>query len=313
MDQITTKAPLLAVEDLSVAFRRYDRTFRQHTLEVISDLSLTVHRGEILAVAGSSGSGKSLLAHAILGVLPSNAVWRGIIRYNGRDLTPNLQQQLRGSQIALVPQSITYLDPLMRVGKQIGGPPDKQEAATARRAVLGRYGLGPEVEKMYPFQLSGGMARRILVATALISDAQLIIADEPTPGLETGVALELLKTFRELADGGKAILLITHDIELAFKIADRIAVFYAGTTLENAAASDFSGAGESLRHPYSKALYRALPQNGFQPLEGFQPYAGNLPEGCLFAPRCTKKTAACGQKIAMRELRNGTVRCIHAT
>jgi peptide/nickel transport system ATP-binding protein len=153
----------------------------------------------------------------------------------------------------------------------------------------------------------------VLACTALISDAQLIIADEPTPGLGTEVAMEMLRTFRELADSGKGVVLITHDIELAFGIADRIAVFYAGTTVETAAASDFSMGGEALRHPYSKALYHALPQNGFKPIAGSQPYVGDLPKGCLFAPRCQYMTEVCGNKIPMRELRGGTVRCIHAT
>ena len=152
----------------------------------------------------------------------------------------------------------------------------------------------------------------MLVSTAVLSGAQVIIADEPTPGLDLEMALEALKIFRELADEGKAVILITHDIDLAFHIADRIAVFYAGTTVEMAAAQDFIKGPKALRHPYSKALWEALPQNGFKPIPGFQPYARNLPKGCLFSPRCPHKTAECEKIIPMTEVRGGYVRCIHA-
>ena len=182
-----------------------------------------------------------------------------------------------------------------------------------RSRIFHRLGLPGETEKRYPFQLSGGMARRVLVSTALIADAQLIIADEPTPGMSLEQALEALRMFREMADGGKAVILITHDIDLAVSFADRIAVFYAGTTVETARAGDFQEGGAALRHPYSKALWRALPQNGFEPTAGFQPYAGNLPKGCLFAPRCTRSTAKCMQEApCMRMLRGGEVRCFYA-
>ena len=114
---------------------------------------------------------------------------------------------------------------------------------------------GRMAPRHHPFQLSGGMARRVLVSTALITDAELIIADEPTPGMGLEQALEALKMFREMADEGKAVLLITHDIDLAFTFADRVAVFYAGTTVETAPASNFKSGPEALRHPYSKALW----------------------------------------------------------
>lgn len=120
--------------------------------------------------------------------------------------------------------------------------------------------------------------------------------------------------FRQMADEGKSVILITHDIDLAFDIADRVAVFYAGTTVEEAPAEDFRTGPEALRHPYSKALWRALPQNDFQPIDGFQPYAGNLPQGCLFGPRCPYKTTECENEVPpMQKIRGGEVRCIHAT
>ncbi|MCM1123365.1 MAG: ABC transporter ATP-binding protein [Eubacterium sp.] len=302
---------LLEIHDLSVSFRRYDHGLEQSDLQVISDLHLTVYPGEVVAVAGASGSGKSLLALAILGILPENVTVRGHLHYKGEELTAARQKELRGTEIALVPQSVAHLDPLMRIGAQADG--HRRPKQTKRReSLFQRFGLPDKTGQLYPFQLSGGMARRVLVSTALIADAQVVIADEPTPGMGLAQALEALRMFREMADEGKSVILITHDIDLAFEFADRVAVFYAGTTVETAFASDFQSGPDALRHPYSKALWKALPQNGFTPIEGHQPYAGNLPEGCLFAPRCPYRTAECVQGVPpVREVRGGEVRCYY--
>lgn len=310
---IQKKETLLEIHDLSVSFRMYDHGLEQTDLKVISDLHLTVYPGEIVAIAGSSGSGKSLLASAILGILPGNATVYGHISYKGQQLSAERQRQLRGTKIALVPQSVAYLDPLLKVGQQADGH-KKPYPTEKRRSLFKRFGLPDKTEQLYPYQLSGGMARRVLVSTALITDSELIIADEPTPGMSLNQALEALKMFREMANEGKAVILITHDIDLAFEFADRVAVFYAGTTVETAPASDFKKGPDALRHPYSKALWRALPQNGFHSIEGFQPYAGNLPRGCLFAPRCPYKTSKCEEGIPpVTEVRGGEVRCYHVT
>lgn len=304
--------PLLAVDGLSVSFQMYDNTFEQRALQVISELHLQVHAGEIVAIAGASGSGKSLLAAAILGILPENATVAGELRYKGQLLVPKLQKQLSGTEIALVPQSVDFLDPLMRAGAQADGH-RKPRPTKERRRLFQRLDLPKDTEKCYPYQLSGGMARRVLVSTALLADAQLIIADEPTPGMSLEQALAALKMFRQMADDGRAVVLITHDIDLAVSFADRIAVFYAGTIVEIANAQDFGEGPDALRHPYSKALWRALPQNGFEPIAGSQPYAGRLPKGCLFAPRCSRSTPQCAQKApSMRALRGGEVRCFYA-
>lgn len=312
--QRSAGAPILSVEDLSVSFCRYDAEgFGQHDLKVISHLDIDVRAGEIVAVAGSSGSGKSLLAHAIMGLLPQNATVSGRMAYRGKLIGQKDRERLRGKEFALVPQSVNYLDPTMRVGRQVAGPRPSEERRARQGEVFARLRLDEAVERLYPFQLSGGMARRVLVSTALVSEAEVVIADEPTPGLDLEMAVEALQCFREMADEGKAVILITHDIDLAFAVADRVAVFYAGTTLEVASSRDFVEGPRALRHPYSQALWRALPQNGFQPIPGFQPYAKALPEGCLFGPRCPYRTQECEGDIPMRELRGGKVRCIHAS
>ncbi|MDP3045571.1 MAG: ABC transporter ATP-binding protein [Eubacteriales bacterium] len=305
--------PILDVRDLSVSFEQYARGLQKKTLRPITSLSVTIRPGEVLAVVGSSGSGKSLLAHAILGILPSNARVTGTLRYANENLTPERQVALRGSDIALVPQSVGFLNPLMRVGAQVRSAAHNGNAAEAQRAIFARYRLAPEVAGMYPFQLSGGMTRRVLVSTAMISGASLIIADEPTPGMHSAVVEETLGHLRELAGEGRAVMLITHDIEAALTIADRIAVLYAGTTVEIASVADFTGDGQSLRHPYSKALWRALPQNGFAVTPGAQPVLDELPPGCLYEPRCPMSTPDCtGARPEVRALRGGVVRCFHA-
>lgn len=307
------KKPLLEVSDLSVSFSMYDGALQQSRLQVISNLSMTVYPGEILAVAGSSGSGKSLLASAILGILPGNATVGGTMNYKGQPLTPERQAQLRGGEIALVPQSIAYLDPLMKVGKQVDGH-RKPKPTEKRKSIFRKLQLPQQTEGLYPFQLSGGMARRVLVSTALLADAKLVIADEPTPGMSLEQAKTALQMFRDMADAGCSVILITHDIDLAFDFADRIAVFYAGTTLETAPASHFRQGPEALHHPYSKALWNALPQNGFQPIAGTQPYAGSLPKGCLFAPRCPYAEELCRTEIPpMEKIGEGEVRCFYGT
>lgn len=306
----TGRRPILDIKDLTISFSRYDRGWNKTDLEVIHSLDVEVYPGEIVAVVGSSGSGKSLLAHSVLGILPENSSMSGMMEFDGEPLTPERKAELRGSEIVFIPQSVDFLDPLMKVGKQVKGVRGTLEKV---RRAFSRYGLAEEVEEMYPFQLSGGMARRVLISTAVMENAKLIIADEPTPGLDLEMAMETLRNFRELADQGCGVLLITHDIDLALNVADRIAVFYAGTTVEICPAADFMGDGEALRHPYSRAFIEALPQNGFKPISGSQPYAGELPEGCLFAPRCTCRTAECCGEIEMRRLRGGEVRCIHAT
>ena len=301
--------PILEVEGLFLSFTQYGAGLRQRTLEVIHDLSLSAHAGEVVAVVGASGSGKSLLAHAIFGILPDNAHVEGAIRYRGEVLDGALQAKLRGTSMAFVPQSVDYLDPLMRTGEQVRGVRGTAERA---RAALKRFGLEERVEALYPFELSGGMARRVLVSTAVIEDADLIVADEPTPGMTLDMAKEAMKTFREFADAGKAVIVITHDLDLAYSTADKVVIFYAGQTLEIADARDFQNDGARLRHPYSRALVEALPQNGFTAVPGTQPYADDLPAGCLYAPRCARRTAECTNgHPPLRAHEGGFVRCVH--
>ena len=306
------KKVILDIRNVSVSFEQYERGFRKRKLPVIRSLDVTVHEGEMVAVVGSSGSGKSLLAHGILGILPYNASMSGEMLYDGAPLTKERQKALRGSEIALVPQSVAFLDPLMKIGPQIRK--GKKDRASRERLndIFRGYHLKEEVQEQYPFELSGGMNRRVLVSTALMGSPRLVIADEPTPGLHMDMVRRVMGHFRELADRGAGVLLITHDLEQALQVADRVVVFYSGMTVEDASVQDFQRE-ETLRHPYTRALWRAMPENGLQFLPGTQPYVKDLPEGCPFGPRCEACTEECRREIPVRELRGGSVRCVHAT
>lgn len=303
--------PVLKIENMSIVFTQYDRGMHQTRLPVIRNLDVEVNAGEMVAVVGSSGSGKSLLAHGVMGVLPYNASMSGTITYCGEELTREKIEKLRGNEIVLVPQSIAYLNPLMKIGPQIRKGKKDEKTRKKLKDIFRRYELDDEVENLYPFELSGGMNRRILISTAMIEEPKLVIADEPTPGLDLKVAKRAMEHFRQLADMGAGVLVITHDLELALEVADKVAVFYAGMTVEEASVRDFDRE-ETLRHPYTKALWRAMPGHGFQFIDGTQPYVKELPKGCPFAPRCGRCSRECSEEIPYRHVRGGKVRCIFA-
>lgn len=310
--------PILSVRNLEISFSQYTKGLRRIDSKAINNLNIDLYKGEVLAVVGSSDSGKSLLAHSILGILPNNATSKGEIIYKDEELDEKRKEKLRGKEIVFIPQSVNYLDPLMQVGKQVKismeYKKDKKKSDSILRKIFKKYNLDEEVEKYYPFQLSGGMTRKVFLSSALVSNCEVIIADEPTPGLDEESLNEALKDFRDLADDGCAVLMITHDIKSALKIADRVAIFYGGTTLEIANKEDFNKNWKNLRHPYTKALYNALPNTNFTAIEGSQPLASEIPVGCLFYDRCENRTSDCKNiKPEMRELRDGKVRCLYAT
>lgn len=264
---------LLQVEDLTISFRMYDDTpegglakffnASRRIVQTVRDLSISVHGGEIIAVVGASGSGKTLLADSILGIFEPNSMVTGTIWFDGEKQTADSLEHLRGCGISFVPQSINALDPLMRVGKQVRGfSANEKDRHLKQRELFERYGLAPEVERMFPFELSGGMARRVLLCCALMDDPKLIIADEPTPGLNEELAKQVMQDFRNFANEGGGVLLITHDIEFALHTADRIAVFKDGTVVEETSAAAFASP-DMLEHPFSRELWHALPEHGF--------------------------------------------------
>ena len=305
---------LLEVNNLSISFTQYVQGLNRHDSKVISDLTININESEIVAVLGSSGSGKSLLAHSILGILPYNANVTGELKYKGQVLNQELKEKLRGKEICLIPQSVNYLDPLMKISDQAIGltqsDEEKKQKKLTQREIFEHYNLGPEVDNMYPFQLSGGMARRVLVSTALLSDPQLVVADEPTPGLDEKTVEETLNHFRHMKEDGIGVLLITHDIHAALEVADRIGIFYSGYVIEIAKVEDFSGDGENLLHPYTKALYKALPANGFEIIKGHQPLHGEIQKGCPYYDRCEMRFDRCREeRPELIDLGEKKIRC----
>ena len=325
---------MLCAKNLSIEFSSYGLGLKRQTIQAIRSLDIKIDAGEVVAVVGQSGAGKSLLAHALLGLLPANARLSGTLSFKGLLLTPERIKRLRGREIALIPQSVTYLNPLIHVGTQIsraarlsGVRPERSHLAALD--ALRRYHLDEVVARRFPFQLSGGMARRILTATATVGGADLILADEPTNGLDRDRASETLTHLRQLADSGKGVLLITHDIESAIAVSDRVTVFYGGVTVEDARATDFNGTGH-LRHPYSRALWNALPGQGFTPLPLSETAVKNggmakshditkpnssviEASGCPFKTVCPECQDQCHETLPEMRYRNGgQVRCFHA-
>ena len=257
---------LLSVDRLTVAFRRYRGLIDRVDIDCLADLTLDVGRGEVVALFGASGAGKSLFAHAVLGLLPPNAVVAGSIRFEGERLDARRIAALRGRRIALVPQSLSHLDPLATIGRQIAWAARRAGrrgfAQGDAAAALDRFGLDGSVLASHPHTLSGGMARRVMLAIASVGDPDLIIADEPTNGLDPDNADKVFGFLRGFADEGRGVVVISHDLAAAVASADRVAVLRDGALVAVESAATFRDGGDGLS-PYALALWRALPQHMF--------------------------------------------------
>jgi len=218
----------------------------------LSGVNLTVVRGEGVGLVGGSGAGKSLIAQAIVKTVPVTARMTGQITLEGGPV--------RAGRLALVPQSVDALDPLASVGQQIARFARLVGRTADAGSVLHRVGLCADVADLYPHQLSGGMAKRVLLATALAQDTDFLIADEPTLGLDPQAADGLMACLSGLIAAGKGVLVISHDLPRLVAITRRVVVLQDGHAVETAAARAFSGVGAGLAHPFSRALWRA--QNG---------------------------------------------------
>lgn len=290
---MTNSTPLLEINDLSLSFTSYAQGLRQISTQVLKNLSLKLHAGEVFTIVGSSGSGKSLLAETILDILPKNAHVTGSIKLDGAPATRTALRKMRGCELLYVPQGVTNLDPLMKVGHQVCLRPEQKQY---QEAAFKRLELSDAVTKLYPFELSGGMARRTLVSTALLGTPRMVIADEPTPGMTLDQARETLQLFRDMADKGAGVIVITHDLTLALEISDTIGVFYDGTIIEQAQKSQFTGLGEQLKQPFTRALWCALPQNEF-----------STPEHAGAAGVATSNASPAGQPESQRVEANSQV------
>ncbi|MFB9392353.1 ABC transporter ATP-binding protein [Streptomyces coeruleoprunus] len=269
----------------------------------VTDARFDVAAGECLVLVGESGCGKSVLASALLGLLPGNAETAGSAVVDGTDLLAaderTLARTVRGRRVGLVPQSpAAHLTPVRTVRAQLvetlreltGTPRAKRREAAATAAA--RAAFPADHLDRHPHELSGGLAQRAATALALVGDAPLLLADEPTTGLDRDLVDRTAGELRRHADEGHALLVITHDLAAARRIADRVAVMYAGRIVEIADAGRFFD-GPGPRHPYARGLLAALPEREFTPIPGLPPELGDLPGGCAFAPRCARAGTAC--------------------
>ncbi|WP_435173999.1 dipeptide ABC transporter ATP-binding protein [Gordonia hongkongensis] len=295
-------APILRLEQVDVR-----RTGPQGTDTIVSRLDLTIAPGETVGIVGESGSGKSITAKTIIGLLPPRFTTSGRITYRGRDLsalTPRQRRSVRGREIGLISQDpFTSLNPVMRCGPIITESladrrhmTRRQQRAEAVRR-LAEVGIDdPSVADRYPFQLSGGMRQRIAIAAALACDPSLLIADEPTTALDAATQSEILALISRIqAERGMALVLITHDLRVAFSVCDRINVLYAGSLLEHAPSSGFEA--EPL-HPYSLGLLMSEPPmdhraDALRAIPGSVPAPDAVAGRCAFVTRCRWAAADC--------------------
>ena len=296
-------------------------------LPVIDKVNLSIKDGEIVGIVGESGCGKSMLASAIMNLLNSPAkIAAGTIFYDGQDMTTLSSkefQKIRGNEISMIFQEpMTSLNPLMKVGKQIEEAIKAHEkvsnAELKERAIAAIRDVGiPQPEKVYhdiPSRLSGGMRQRIMIAMALVCHPKLLICDEPTTALDVTIQAQILRLIKKLRDEtNTAVIFISHDMGVIYQMVDRVVVMYAGQFVESAPCKKLF---EKPLHPYTIGLQNAIPQinkqqSSLQDIPGSVPMLDNLPEGCLFAPRCPFAKSECfTKKVPLKLYDDHDVRCL---
>lgn len=322
-DMHMANGPLLQVQGLHTYFDTKAGLIRS-----VRDVSFEVGRGEVLGIVGESGSGKSVTGLSILRLIDApGRIQSGTIRFDGEDLVPlpePLMRKIRGSRIAMVFQNpMMTLNPVQKIGQQIAEaltehePLSKREVRARCIAALEAVGIpSPEARmEAYPHEFSGGMRQRIVIATALVTRPDLIIADEPTTALDVTIQAQIIHQMRKLIDEtGAGLIWISHDLATLSELADRIVVMYAGTIVETGTTAEIIG---DPRHPYTQQLLASVPSAN-KPGQPLRQIPGNMPsmlqigEGCPFASRCERKIAGCERPIpAARLSASRTAWCIN--
>jgi peptide/nickel transport system ATP-binding protein len=308
--------PLLAVEELQIVFPT-----SHGPLSAVNRVSFTLAAGRTLNLVGESGSGKSVIARALMGLLLDGCRISGKIRFEGRDLLRLTEKQrtaLRGDRIAIILQNPDLaLNPVLRVGRQMTDALaarhrlGAQKARAEAVAALSRMGFEnpADIFALYPFQLSSGMKQRVIFANALLSKPRLIIADEPSKGLDRNLRDRIASELRLAREANRsALLIITHDLPLARRMGGRVAVMVAGRLVEiRDSESFFKNPG----HPYSQALINSLPGNGFEPMPEIRRQGADNGQGCPFYSRCPVAEDICGERNPdLLPVEQGKVACV---
>jgi oligopeptide/dipeptide ABC transporter ATP-binding protein len=299
----TGTGAVLEVRDLSVALRTSHGIRR-----AVNGISFSIGQGEILGIAGESGSGKTLTALSLLGLLPLGARTSGSVRFEGRELLGLRRRQLRdvrGKQVALVSQDpATSLHPLLRIDVQmtehvrahLGFSKEKARERAIEMLTAVRIPDPESALYAHPHQFSGGMRQRIAIAMALACEPRLLVADEPTTALDVTVQAGILRLLDRLRrERGVSVMIITHDLGVLSSISDRICILYGGRVAEYGVTPEVLGAP---RHPYTEGLMRSLPSSSASgaamvPIQGSPPSLDAMPDGCTFHPRCEWARESC--------------------
>ena len=301
--------PLLSVRGLSTSFRTEGGVVR-----AVDDVSFDVEPGETLAIVGESGSGKSVTALSVLRLIPEppGKIEVEALRFDGQDLGQLDQaamRRVRGNAIAMIFQEpMSSLNPALTVGKQVAEPLNRHrgmpwpEALKEAAALLRKVQIADPESRLaaYPHQFSGGMRQRVMIAMALACRPKLIIADEPTTALDVTVQAQILELLKTLTrESRAALILITHDLGVVARYADRVCVMYAGRLVETGPARAIY---ETPRHPYTIGLMASIPRldedvgRKLVPIEGQPPDLANLPPGCAFRARCSRALPKCASE-----------------
>ena len=314
----------LEVHDLVVEY-----TSGGDVIHAVNGVDLHLNKGETLGLVGETGAGKTTICKAILGILPDPPakIRGGEIHLEGQDLlhTPEKEMlKIRGKKISMIFQDpMTALNPVMSVGAQISeavllhNDCTKAEAQQRTVDMLQMVGIPAERYVEYPHQFSGGMKQRVVIAMALACDPELLLADEPTTALDVTIQAQVLDMIKELQQKfNTAMILVTHDLGVVAETCDNVAVVYAGHIVESGTKQDIF---KDTRHPYTQGLFDSIPKlndegRWLKPIEGLPPDPTNLPQGCVFSPRCPYATDACRQgEIPGVEVSHGHfVSCLRA-
>ncbi len=299
------------MDELSIKNLTVEYLTTEGTVHAVNDVSFSIKEGETLGLVGETGAGKTSIALSILKLIPDppGKIQSGEILLEGRDvlnMKPRELREMRGGKVSMIFQDpMTSLNPVLTVGEQIAeniryhSGCSKAESREKTIEMLGRVGIPHERMDEYPYQFSGGMRQRVVIAIALACYPKLLIADEPTSALDVTIQAQVLDLIRQLKEElNTSVLLITHDLGVVAETCDKVAVMYAGEIVEYGTLRQVF---KNTMHPYTKGLFDSLPSldkdtDRLKPIEGMMPDPTDLPQGCSFMPRCPYATEKCRTK-----------------